>query len=167
MRNIFKKKSKKTVGEHSLELSMKDPGTHTAVDQMREQLTDYEKNIYECINKNLGSFEGDFYIVCLIKKERLMQNVLRGYFFARQSCPTPDYDQIVYRYNKDDASLDFLWVLPAEHVVNYMKNNPNYVEPENYALLGFVMKFVDGALLRLSKKLNNERVDSNIIEKRR
>ena len=154
----------KTVGAHSLELSKKDPGTHSAIDQMREQLKDYEKNIHDCVQNHLGDFEGDFYVVCLTKKEKLMQNVLRGYFFTRQSCPTPDYDQAVYKYIKEDARLDFLWVIPAADVVNYMKNNHHHVKPEKYALLGFVMQFADGSLLRLAKKLNSERADSNIIE---
>jgi len=157
-------KAKKTIGAHSLDLSTKDPGTHSAIDQMREQLEDYEANVHECVQTHLGKFEGDFYIVCLTKKERLMQNVLRGYFFARQSCPTPDYDQSVYKYFREDARLDFLWVIPSADVVNFMKNNPNSVEPEKYALLGFVMQFADGSLLRLAKKLNSEKADSNIIE---
>lgn len=156
---------KKTVGEHSLELSKYDPGNHSAVDQMREQLNDYEYNVHECVQSNLNCFEGDFYIICLTKKERLMQNVLRGYFFARESCPTPDYDQSVYKYVKEDARLDFLWVIPSADVVNYMKNNPNQVEPNKYALLGFVMQFADGSLLRLAKTLNKEKKDSNILER--
>lgn len=165
MRRVVGSKKKKTVGAYSLELSAKDPGTHSAVDQMREQLSDYEKNVHECVQSNLDTFDGDFYIVCLIKKERLMQNVMRGYFFARQSCPTPDYDQIVYKYIKGDAALDFLWIVPDYWAVNCMKNNPNSVEPDRYKLLEFVLKFSDGSLLRLAKKLNNEKKDSNIIEK--
>jgi len=155
---------KKSIGAHSLELSDKDPGTHSAIDQMKEQLKDYESNVHECVKSNLGSYDGDFYIVCLTKKERLMQNVLRGYFFARQSCPTPDYDQSVYRYVREDDRLDFLWVIPNADVVNFMKNNPNSVDTDKYGLLGFVLQFVDGSLFRLSKKLNGEKADSNIIE---
>jgi len=163
--NIVEDKNKKTVGAHSLELSKKDPGTHSAIDQMREQLKDYEKNIHECVQSHLGKFEDDFYVICLTKKERLMQNVLRGYFFARQSCPTPDYDQSVYKYHRADAKLEFLWVVPCDDVVNYMKNNPTLVDTDKYGLLDFVLKFADGSLLRLSKKLNNEKKDSNIIDK--
>jgi len=113
---------KKTTGEWSVELSKKDQGNHSAIDQMREQLDDYEANVHECVKSHLDKFIGDFYIVVLTKKERLMQNVLRGYFFARQSCPTPDYDQAVYKYCREDDRLDFLWVIPAADVVNYMKN---------------------------------------------
>jgi len=156
---------RKNVGELSLELSKKEPAKHTAIDQMREQLKDYEKNIHECVKSNLGKFDGDFYVVCLTKKERLMQNVLRGYFFARQSCPTPDYDQAVYRYVRADNRLDFLWVIPDAAAVNFMKNNPNSVDPDRYALLGFVLQFADGSLLRLAKKLNSEKRDSNLLER--
>lgn len=157
-------KINKTVGAHSLELSKKGPVTHSAEEQMREQLEDYDKNVHECVQSNLGTFDGDFYVVCLTKRERLMQNILRGYFFARQSCPTPDFDQAVYRYIKKDNHLEFLWVIPAADKVNFMKNNPNAVDPSKYALLGFVLKFADGSLLRRSKQLNCEKRDSNIIE---
>jgi len=157
---------RKTVGAEALELLQKEPGTHTAVDQMREQLDDYEANIHECIRKNKRKFLGDFYVVVITKKEKLMQNVLRHYFFARQSCPTPDYDQAVYRYIKADDKLDFLWVLPAADAVNFMKNNPHAISQDKYELLGYVLQFVDGSLLRLAKKLNMEKRDSNIIEKR-
>ena len=162
---ILENNDKKTVGAHYLELSKKDPGTHSAEDQMREQLTGYEKNIHECVQSHLGKFEGDFYVICLTKKERLMQLVLRGYFFARESCPTPDYDQSVYKYHREDARLEFLWVVPKADAVNYMKNNPHLVGTEQYGLLDFVLKFADGSLLRLAKKLNNEKKDSNIIDK--
>lgn len=155
-----------TVGEEALKLLQKEPVTHTAVDQMREQLDDYEANIHECIRKNKRKFLGDFYVVVITKKEKLMQNVLRHYFFARQSCPTPDYDQAVYRYIKSDDKLDFLWVLPAADAVNFMKNNPHSVSQDKYELLGYVLQFVDGSLLTLAKKLNMEKRDSNIIEKR-
>jgi hypothetical protein len=156
---------RKTVGAISLELSKRDPGTHSADEQMREQLTDYEKNLYECIKANKNLYTDDFYIVVLVKKEKLMQNVLRGLFFARQSCPTPDYDQTVYRYHKLEEKLEFMWVIPASNVVNFMSCNPQLVEPDKYELLSFVLKFIDGSLLGLAKQLNSERKDSNIIDK--
>lgn len=95
-----------------------------------------------------------------------MQNVLRGYFTARLSCPTPDYDQAVYKYTRAGDDLKFLWVIPSADTVNIMKNNVHYVPAEQYALLGFVLKFVDGSLMRMAKELNGEKEGSNIIEKR-
>jgi len=161
----LKKKKSLTLGAESLRLYSTDPGTHSADEQMSAQLEDYEKNVFECIKTNIGLFDGDFYVVVLSKKERLMQNVMRGLFFARRSCPTPDYDQAVYKYTKDGAKLELMWVIPACDVVNLMKNNPQLVETSKYALLSYVMKFADGTLLRLAKEINGEKRDSNILDK--
>lgn len=157
-------KKRETVGASSLRLQKKAPDAQNAIDQMRESLTDYDHNIHECIKQSVKVFDGDFYVVVITKKERLMQNVLRGYFTARLSCPTPDYDQAVYKYIRKDDSLKFMWVVPSADSVNYMKNNVHYVPSDQYSLLGFVLKFVDGSLMRTAKELNGERGDSIFLE---
>lgn len=156
--------ARETVGYHSARLAEKAPEQTTAIDQMQEQLEDYDKNIYECIATHKKIFDGDFYVVVITKKEKLMQNVLRSYFFARQSCPTPDYDQAVYKYEPSGENLYLMWVLPAVDVVRFMVRNQSLVKPEQYELLGYVLKFVDGSLLKYVKELNKERHDSNILE---
>jgi hypothetical protein len=161
-----KKKKRETVGSISARLAEKAPDAQNAIDQMREQLTDYDHNIHECVKEHRKVFDGDFYVVVITKKERLMQNVFRGYFTARLSCPTPDYDQAVYKYIRADDDLKFLWVIPSADTVNLMKNNVHHVPSEQYALLGFVLKFIDGSLLRMAKEMNGEKADSNIVEKR-
>jgi len=158
-------KGEKTVGAHSLDLQRKGPVKHSADEQMREQLKKYESEMYKCIKTNKNNYFTDFYIVVLVKKERLMQNVYRHYFFARKTCPTPDFDQTVYKYNKTEENLSFMWVIPDPAAVNYMSNNPLHVESDKRSLLKCVMEFTDGTLLRLSKKINGEKRDSNIIEK--
>jgi len=55
-----------------------------------------------------------FYVCVITKKERLMDNVLRNYFLARSTCPTPQYDQTVYKYHRDSGAIQFLWVLPSK-----------------------------------------------------
>jgi len=153
-----------TVGEASVRLSRKSNSKHSAVDQMREQLTDYDKNVHQCIKENRNFLDDVFYVVALTKKERLMPNVIRGYFFARMSCPTPDYDQVVYRYTKSGDHLEFLWVVPSIEIVNYMKSHRSKIPASQYSLLENVLKFTDGTLLRLAKQENNEKRDSNILE---
>ena len=160
---IKKNERIETVGSFSSKLSLKKPDASNAIDQMREQLTDYDENIQKCINDNRNKYIGDFYIVVLTKKERLMKNVLRSYFFARKTCPTPDYDQAVYRYHHAGGSVEFMWVLPARDIVNFMKKNASLVPIEKYELLQCVLNFCDGSLLAFAKKENNERKDSNIL----
>ncbi len=146
-----------TVGKLSSELLPHQiDDKHTPEDQMRESLTDYEKNIEEAVQRGLLEFAHDFYIVVITKKERLMQNVIRNYFGIRKSCPTPEYDQAVYKYNRHSDVLEFLWVLPSKDTCMAFRACPTWAPLEEQELLKFVLDFYDGTLLTLVKKLNNE-----------
>ncbi len=156
---------KKTVGRLALELAQNaHDNTHTAHDQMEESLSDWDKNIFECIDKAKKDYVGDFYLVVITKKEKLLTNVLRNYFMTRVSCPTPDYDQAVYRYNKKDESLDFLWVIPSKDACLMLRDNAIMVMPEERQLLQFVLDFADGSLFQMAKKLNGETADSILLQ---
>ncbi len=129
---------------------------HSADEQMREQLTDYETNINGIVESGLRIYPHNFYVVVLTKKERLMQNVLRNYFFHRLSCPTPEYDQIVYKYIRSSNILEFLWVIPAKDVCEHMRDNALEIPESERTLLNFVMDFYDNSLLMYAKKENSE-----------
>jgi hypothetical protein len=154
---------KKTIGEISSALINKSDDRHTVVDQMRENLTDYDRDLMICAERGKKEYTGDFYIVVITKQEKIMRNVIRNYFLVRHSCPTPDNDQIVYRYEKGNSEIKFLWAIPNRHTVGYLIHNALLLPPEEKQLLDFVLKFKDGSLLRLSKQLNNEQPDSNIL----
>lgn len=158
--------TKETVGKVAYELLLKDPGNHTVEEQNRENLTDYEKNVIECVERSKKDIIGDFFVVVLTKKERLMQNVIRNYFFACQSCPTPTWDQILYKYSAKDDALKFVWVIPSKDACEYMKTNPLDIHPSERILLQYVLDFSDGTLLRLAKKFNGEKDDSPLLEQR-
>lgn len=149
---------KDTVGKISLELMQKEPDTRNAIELEREMHTEYEKNIYDCIENNKNKFHGNFFIVVITKMEPLMKNVLRNYFFARHSCPTPDYDQTLYYYNKDQESIEFLWVIPSRDACKLLKEYALEVVPEEKGLLKFVLDFADGTLMNITKKLNKEEI---------
>ena len=156
---------KKTIGKIATELAQKAyDDTHTAHDQMEESLSDWDKNIFECVERSKKDFPGDFYLVVITKKERLLTNVIRNYFMTRISCPTPDYDQTLYRYNKADESLDFLWVIPSKDACLMLKDNAMLVMPEERQLLQFVLDFADGSLFEMAKRLNGETQESIMLE---
>lgn len=146
-----------TVGKISSELLFNaDYLDHSPEEQMREQLEDYEKNVLEAIETGKKLYDGDFYIVVETKKEPKMQNVIRNYFIARQTCPTPTYDNSVYKYHWRDEHLEFLWVLPSKEVYKMFKDRALEIPSDQKELLGFVLDDADGTLLRLCKKLNGE-----------
>lgn len=146
----------KTVGQASSELLEKQPETLSPIEQMRENLSDYEKNVFECLKHGIKTYPGDFFITVLTKRERLMPNVLRNYFFHRATCPTPDYDQAVYHYKRDHDSLEFLWVIPSRDASIHLKDNALTVDKSERMLLNFVLEFAAGSLYKLAKKLNGE-----------
>jgi len=159
--------NRETVGKHSLDLSLKEPASRDPIEIEQEMHQEYEKNVLECIERckkefmvPVGSW---FYIVVLTKREPLMPNVLRHYFFGRRSCPTPDYDQAVYAYDPHQDRIDFLWVIPSRDASKHLIDNALLVAESERDLLRFVLQFADGTLFKISKKLNGEQLDSALL----
>lgn len=153
------------LGKVSLDLLAKADDKHTVTDQMREQLKDYEKNIHEAITKGSKIYHGDFFVVVETKKERLLKNVIRNYFFTRTTCPTPQYDQTVYKYHRNTGTIEYIWTVPAKDMCLYYKRNPLMISNEERDLRDFVFAFYDNTLLKIAKKLNNEEPDSPFLIK--
>lgn len=149
--------TRETVGKVSLDLSQKAPETRSPIEQMQENLTDYEANVWECIERCKKDFLGDFYVIVITKNEKLMPNVFRNFFYGRLSCPTPDYDQTVYKYKRKDNQVVFMWVIPSRDASIHLIKNAQYVAEEEHALLKYVIAFQDGTLFKLAKELNGEK----------
>jgi hypothetical protein len=146
-----------TVGKVSSELLQGDTQSdHSAGEQMAEQLSAYESNIFDCVERGKTCFSGDFFVVVNTKRERLMPNVLRNYFFPRLSCPTPTYDQTVYHYARVDDRVEFLWVIPCQQTCVELYANRMSVDPSVSELLQFVLNFMDGTLDSKARILNKE-----------
>jgi hypothetical protein len=94
-----------------------------------------------------------------------MPNVFRNYFFARSTCPTPDYDQSVFKYNRADDAIEYIWTVPSKDTCFHLKENYLEVSAKERELLNFVFEFFDGTLYTKSKKLNNEEAKSPLIIK--
>lgn len=159
----MKEKREKTVGSISLDLAKKAPDSRDPIELEREAHKDYEQNVLAKLEEGKRLYDNDFYIVVLTKKERLMSNVLRHYYLHRISCPTPDYDQTVYRYSKKDNDLVFLWTLPSKDTCQLFLANRHIIDPLEWELLKFILQFEDGSLMRTAKKLNGESVESELL----
>ena len=136
-----------TVGKISAELLQKDTyADHSAGEQMQEQLREYESNVYDCVASGKSIYSGDFFVVVITKRERLMPNVMRNYFLHRLSCPSPEYDQTLYHYHRADDNLEFVWVIPSIVAVKDMVKHKHNLDMSFYQLLKFVLEFLDGTL---------------------
>jgi hypothetical protein len=155
---------KKTVGQASLELKEKhDVATRDPIELERAMHKDYEQEVITCVMRGRQALpHQNFYVVVEVKKERIMDNVIRNLYFYRMSCPTPTYDQTVYKYHHKEEVLEYLWTVPSIDTCQIMKDNILQVEEKE--LLEHVLDFADGTLLALAKQLNNEIEDSICIE---
>lgn len=148
---------KETVGKLSLDLlNGAQELDHSSHEQMQQQLEDYERNVLECVASGKKIYPHDFYLVVETKKEPKLQNVLRNYFFHRSTCPTPTYDNVVYKYHRKDEQVEFLWVLPSKETYKMLLNHALEITPDQRELLQFVLDDQDGTLLRKCKSLNGE-----------
>ena len=159
-----------TVGHQARDLILRanaDPGsnTHSVEEQMKEQLKDYEFNVEMAVKDGKSKFNEDFYVIVLTKKERLMENVIRNYFLTRSTCPTPEWDQAVYRYTVPTDSLKFLWVIPSKDACAYLKDQALSIDKEERPLLNFVLAFEDDSLFRMAKTMNGEEDFSPLLAK--
>ena len=112
--------------------------------------------------KDRLALEGSFFVSVLLKKEKLLENVLRNYFIPTKTCPTPTYDQTLYRYDGNKESIEFIWVIPDRDTCETFKENITIIVPEERALLKCILDFYDGTYYRMMKKFNGEKMELGI-----
>lgn len=161
--NVWEEAMRDTVGKIATDLAKKAPDSTNPVELQKEMHKDYIDNLIECVESGKKERAEDFFIVVETKREKLLTNVLRNFFYHRHSCPTPNYDQAVYRYNRRDDKVEFLWVLPSQDASWHLLENKHLVVPAEMELLKFVLQMEDGTLGLLSKKLNGEEVESDLL----
>lgn len=157
-----------TIGSQLLQLSKRQMEKMSVVDAWKVKEQDYMKQLVECAEINRKVFIGDFFIVTQLKLEKLMSHALptfREYFIAQQSCPTPNYDQNVYKYSDSTEEISYIWSIPDRQTAHYLFENKHLVDESERQLLDFVLKFQDGSLFKLMKQLNGEKYDSPELEK--
>jgi len=114
------------------------------------------EEVWVTVDRGKQEHKVPFFVVVLHRKEKLLPNVIRNQFHYRLSCPTPTYLQTVFRYHPNDDELEYYWSLPTKNRCFYMYNQKEFVPPEEYQLLSFVIDFIEGRLDRMAQSLNNE-----------
>lgn len=162
MKKIPKQK-RITVGEQYLSVAYKDPDSRDPIELQREMQKEYVANLKQAVYDFRKKIHGDFYVIQLTKREQLLKNILRNYFFGRMSCPTPEYDQSVFFYDAQKEHIEYLWTVPDRETCILMRENAAHVPPEERELLYFVLKFWSGDLLLQAKARNGEQKNSPLL----
>lgn len=147
---------KKTAGQIATDLMAKTPDTQDPIELQRTMTENYERDFYECVARGKTWATKDFYVVVLTKKERLLPNVLRLYFMDAKACPTPEYDQTVYKYHLAKDEPELLWCIPSRDTCLVFLDNKTAIHPSEWSLLENILKFEDKTLYKLSMQLNGD-----------
>ena len=156
------KKPKKTGLENYTDIGAQLAEKETKIDHSRvtirelsnEMNKDYMSTLIDTALEGKKKYTGTFYVVVLTKRERLIAMSLRNYFIARKSCPTPNYEQAVYRFNAKDEALDFIWMVPSKDLWDSMYLHRLDLELQSDSLLPHVVDYVEGKLFDKTIKLN-------------
>ena len=151
-------------------------------EQTLEMQQDYHDNLLKAVNHGRGKlscddygkckkdkclpFIGDFYIEVVTYVPRLFKNTTHQTFFARKSCPTPNYDQAVFRYNSKEERIEEIWVLGDRKTCYYFIQNTKQIRPDMMQTYEYVKRYDDKSLYRLCKELNGEKEDTPELEKK-
>jgi hypothetical protein len=155
---INKKHNRKTAGQISQELQAKavDEKPVDVREQTQNMFADYMDNVFKAVDEGLKTHEGDFYVIVLTKSEPLMPNIIRNYFLSGPACPTPNYDQAVFKYHRDSDDIEFIWQIPNRDMSIWMLENKPLVDPSEYGILKMIEDFASGDLLQKARILNGE-----------
>lgn len=106
----------------------------------------------------------DFYIVLVPTNTRDTQMLPMDLPFVRRSCPSPGYNQNVWKYHHKTGTLEFLWSIPRKAIYYWLYNNRyKYMnDPVLKSRTVFVVSMESGKLLEWVKKENGELPDAVI-----
>lgn len=170
------------MGQIAVDLQQSDCSTINPQEIQRAQEKEYLDNLIWCVKHAKKQFDcskieghdecverpsmdGDFFITVILKKEKLLENVLRNYFIPTIACPTPTYDQTLYKYDHKKDDIEFVWVIPDRETCLTLHENKDIVVPGEMHLLQFVLDFYGGKLYRKAKKFNGEsKYAGNLLE---
>lgn len=153
-------KTKSTVGKIATDLQKQQPQKIKVLDQAAEMKKDYMNNLFEAVDRGCKLYDTDFFIHVETKQEPLLPNVFRDYFILLKNCPTPNYDQSVFKYNRQAGQIEYIWTIPDRDTCHHLKMHATEVVPEERQLLYYVLKYTDGTLFKLMKKLNGEKLET-------
>lgn len=108
----------------------------------------FEEEVWVTVGRGVKAdyISGDFFVVVLFRKDRILKNIIRQQFFYRQTIPTPEFDQTVYKYFRKDDKLEMLWTIPNNATCLYLPLMGADLPKEHLPLLEMVEAFKRGDL---------------------
>ena len=160
------KKKDKTVGQSYME-AQKSERPETAqdiLDTQKPAANAYLEELHVTISKGKLTYpqEHVFFIEVFTRQDRLMHMTEVTSFFPRITCPTPTWNQTVYRYSKRDDVLDYIWTVPSRKMCEYYRYEVAPRSDGERLLISFVHDFEDNTLEKIARRLNEEEYQNGL-----
>lgn len=147
-------KDRKTAGQLSIDL-LKDPYPLDVIEAQRKMQSEHLDELLKCAKRHeehifpdgIKGSEKPFYVVVQYKRERLLSNTIRSYFYARRSRPIPDYDMSLYYYDPKGGDLIFVWIIPDRETVEDILENKLLLPKDHEQLYNFCKSFKENTLI--------------------
>ena len=107
----------------------------------------------------------DFYLVYICTNETTPDKTPRPpMVICRRSCPSPGYNQNVFKYHYLSSELEYLWTIPRQHIYwNMYKNKAKYLQDKvTKKQMSYIILMETGELLKWAKRENGELPDAVI-----
>ena len=145
--NAIGKKYVKHIEKGYDEVSHQDASKNFALDATK-QITD------ACLLAK-KTYNGDCYICHFTKRDRLIHGAIHMKTVVLAACPTPNTQQILYKFNTKTEELTFLWAIPDEDSCSKLYAR-RHILGNNTLLTASVCDYIEGRLYYKSKELNGE-----------
>lgn len=144
------------IGKMIQEASSKPLETVELRELQREFNKDYMDELFKAAitGKKRHTEHDNYFVVVLMKRDRLMRKKLTNYFTTRVTCPTPAHDQSVYTFNKKTEDLQFLWVIPDKETCRSMYTQRYNIDQLHSSIMPYVVDFVEGRLNSYERQFN-------------
>lgn len=152
--NWNEQRQRETVGAMSIKAAQDQNQSDTwETTQQREK--EILHNLHDFVEKKKVEHRSDFFIMLLSRREKILTNVIRDRLYCLKACPTPNYNQSLWKYHYLDDRLEFLWSVPPKEAVDFLSRYPIEMNDMCADVIKCVFDFIDGTLARKTRELNN------------
>jgi len=116
----------------------------------------YESTVLKTIENGKREFYNKDFYVDVVWREQAEAEDVEFVMVAWEACPTPHYNQTVYKYHHLADELELMWTLPNELECLDMYHNRNSIEQSEWPLMKYVMSFYDKSLFMFVNEKEKE-----------
>ena len=147
-----------TIGEIRKKQFTADVGDARILDVSNAFSKSYLKSLLQAVEDGKKKVpDQDFYVVMLLKVERLLTKNIHYYPIVRMTCPSTNYDQSVFFYDHKKQTLEFIWTIPDRDTIMRFKLHPETITKEEEALVPYVKNYLSLHYDRLARIRNGEK----------